>query len=178
MTKLTNAQILEAAAAQVRKHFADVESARNKKMRDEIALALTTDKNVQRLFIAQSVNVAELTDLYNVHRVIRFFKEISADTFDVAKCDENMTVVVKTLINAKAIDETVTKADVEDAIIRKNENARKHVYQRKVKISEARQVQMCLSAIKLANLQDRATLKARDCEALKIATEKLKDIAL
>lgn len=177
MTKLTNAQVIELAISKVAAMRDTLNSAANKKRVDTV-IAQLRDSKVQSLFCKQNVNVAELTDFYEVMRTVRFFHEITRDTFDAAKCDENMTVVVKTLINALASDATVTKADIEDALLHTKREARAHVYQRKAKIEASRQVQMCLSAIKLANLQDKATLKARDCEALKIAKEKLKDIAL
>ncbi len=177
MSKAKELNVAELAIARVDAMRAQLNSAANKKRVDSV-IAQLRDAKVQALFTAQNVNVAELTDFYEVMRVVRFFHEITRDTFNVAKCDENMTVCIKTLINAQAADVNVTKADIEDALLHTKREARAHVYQRKAKIEAARQVQMCLAAMKLANVQARDTLKANDCEALKIAKEKLKNVAL
>lgn len=173
-----NAKVtIEAAIERINSFRDQLNSAANKKRVDSV-VTMMRDAKVQALFTAQNVNVAELTDFYEVMRVVRFFHEITRDTFNVAKCDENMTVCVKTLLNAQDADVNVTKADIEDALLYTKREARAHVYARKTKIEAVRQVQMCLSAMKLANIQARDTLKANDCEALKVAREKLKDIAL
>ena len=177
MTKNNAKAIIEAAIERVSAFRDQLESAANKKRVDAVVTQLR-DAKVQALFLAQNVNVAEMTDFYETMRVVRFFYEVTRDTFNVAKCDENMFVVVKTLLNAQDADVNVTKTDIEDALLHTKRDARAHVYQRKAKIEATRQVQMCNAALKLANMQARDTLKAIDCEALKLARVKMKDAAL
>lgn len=179
MTSLNkvNAAKIDAMIARVSDHALTLESAANKKRVHE-TVAKMRDTKVQAMLIAQNVSVAELTDFYAVQRVVRFFHDITRDVFNVAKCDENFIVTVKTLINAQDADSDVSKRDIENALMFASTDVRAHVYQRKTKIDSARQVQMCLAALKVANMQDRATNKARDCEALKLAKEKLAQVAI
>ncbi len=177
MNKAQNAQI-DAIVSAIVSMKSKVASAANQKRADETIATVRSNAKVQALLIAQDVKASEVTDLYETMRAVRFFKEITSDVFNVAKCDENFIVTVKTLINAAAADSDVTKRDIENALLFTAADVRAHVYQRKTKIDSARQVQMCLSALKLTNMQDRATNKARDCEALKIARDKLANVAL
>jgi hypothetical protein len=91
-----------------------------------------------------------------------------------------MTCVVKTLLNAQDADVALTRADVYASIMidAKASDTRAHVYQRKTRIASEAQVNYCLLALKQAKLIDVTTHKARDCEALRIARDKLKDVAL
>lgn len=154
---------------------ANVKSAKNKK--DAQALILkVVDKKTLAMLKAQKVDASDFSDLYTVTRVVKFFNELSNDK---KVTDKNMFVAVKTLINASAIDETVTRVDLQHAITDiKSDKARAHVYKRATQIDADRQVQMTFAALKISKMLNAATLKANDCKALTLAKEKLENAVI
>lgn len=158
------------------KSFAEtLASAKNKQ---DVARVATrcADSKVAALLKAQSIDVKDFTDFYEIKRVVNTLYNLSRN--EIAKSEDVFIAAMKTAINALDAQETVTRADIEDAILHTNREARAHVYQRKVKIETDRQVQLNVSALKTMRLIDRNTLKALDSDLMQTLKVALKEVAV
>lgn len=154
---------------------ADLASAKNKQDAATVATRCA-DAKVAALLKSQAIDAKDFTDFYEIKKIVNTLYNLSRD--QIAKSEDVFIASMKTAINALASEETVTKADIEDAILHTNRTVRAHVYQRKTKIEATRQVQMSFAALKTLKLIDKNSLKALDSDLMQKLTVALKDVAV
>ena len=139
-------------------------------LNDSAVIAMLNAQNVE----AHDLNVA----LYSAEKAIKFIYAVTRKDCNASDFEVNTTSAVKSLLNAQAIDETITRADVHDMIMIDAKTARDHVYQRKVKIDSKAQVDYTFAALQLMKVIDRASNKAIECELMTVAKKALANVII
>lgn len=151
--------------------------AQNLRKVQELTLMLS-DKRVYEMMNAQGVTARDFdVALYTSEKAIKMMHALTRDHVNVDDLEYNTFCAVKSVINAISANETFTREDARCIIFADAAKKRAHVYVRARAISADAQVNYTFSAIKMMKLIDSATLKARECTLLTLATEKLKEVA-
>lgn len=142
-------------------------------------VALLNDKTVVAMLNAQNVEAHDLNiALYSAEKAIKFVYAVTRKDCNASDFEVNTTSAIKSLLNAQAIDETVTRADIHDMIMIDAKTSRDHIYARKNKIDSKAQVDYTFAALQLLKVIDRASNKAIDCELMTVAKVALKDVVI
>lgn len=154
----------------------NVTSASNAKKIQKL-VAMLSDKKVADLLTSQNVKASDLNvALYTSEKAIAFCYAVTRESADF---EANMLASFKTLINAKNANVDVTKKDIHDSFMINAKDVREHVYQRRTKIDSDAQVNYCFAALRLLNVANeinKTTLRVKDCELVKVAETRIKDL--
>lgn len=158
-------------------------SAANKKKIEKLIL-LSTDERVASALSDAQVDVTRFNAraLYAVEKCVKIVYEATRDTIS-ASVEKNSFAAIKCAINAMREKETLTKSDIESAILvsAKVDKARAHVvYQRATKIDAVAQVQQVIDmmqTLKIAKSVARDTYEVQDTQLMQLFTEKFENLA-
>ena len=155
----------------------DVSANNQKKVQK--CIAQSNDSKVAAMLAAQNISADDFNvALYTTEKALNAMHALTRDTFSAADIETNIACALKSLINAKNANETLTRADVYDIIMSDAKTARAHVYQRKTRIASKAQVDYTFAALRLlkvADLTAKDALRAKDCDLLALAEKHLKD---
>ena len=153
--------------------------AANNQKKVQKLVSILNDKAVIQMLNAQKVEASDLNiALYSAEKAIKFVYAVTRKDCNASDFEVNTTSAIKSLLNAQAIDETITRADIHDMIMIDAKTARDHVYQRKNKIDSKAQVDYTFSALQLLKVIDRASNKAIDCELMQLSKVALKEVVI
>lgn len=155
----------------------DVSANNQKKVQK--CVSQVSDSKVAAMLAAQNISADDFNvALYTTEKALNAMHALTRDTFSAADIETNIACALKSLINAKAANETLTRADVYDMIMSDAKTARAHVYQRKTRIASKAQVDYTFAALRMLKVADvvaKDALRARDCDLLALAEKHLKD---